>query len=101
MNQSFNFNEVRQILLNNGVFESGATVERDPASFTPPANPEGFIYFIGAVFGTNISIDNAAGTTILSGLSTTQFSIPLKLPRGFSISGTNLNVFFAEVKNIP
>ena len=55
------------------------------------------VFFIGAVFGTSITIKNAVGTTLIDNLGTHHFFHPLRLDEGFTITGTNLTAYYTRI----
>lgn len=57
------------------------------------------VFFITAIFGTSITLKDASGATILSGVAGQNLHFPyLRLDGGFDIAGTNLTTVFAEIR---
>lgn len=76
--------------LNNQFTLTGATAEHIESNVS---------FLIWGLYGTSITVNDANGNTILSGVSNITFPayFPLRLDGGFSITGTNLNVLYAAV----
>ena len=87
---AYNAGEIRNAVLTDGIIRAGASIAE---------SDDNAVFFVSDVWAstTDIVVKDAAGTTLISGIGSQSFYVPLKLRGGFTITGTDLSIRFIRV----